>query len=47
VALGVSTDFFDEQIRPELPAVRVGRRRVYRIADLQAWLDANVTRVLG
>jgi excisionase family DNA binding protein len=46
-ALGVSTDFFDEQIRPELRAVRVGRRRVFRVAELERWLKANETRVEG
>jgi hypothetical protein len=34
-ALGVSVDFFDEHVRPELRAVHVGRRRVYRVAELE------------
>jgi predicted DNA-binding transcriptional regulator AlpA len=45
-ALGVSTDTFDHVIRPELAAVHIGRRRVWRVAELERWLVENEKRVL-
>ena len=46
-ALGVSIDFFDEHIVPDLRTVRVGRRRLIPIAELERWLDthADLARV--
>jgi excisionase family DNA binding protein len=38
-ALGVSIDFFDEHIVRDLRMVRVGRRRLVPIAELERWLD--------
>lgn len=43
-AIGVSVDSFVEHIKDELPVVHVGRRRVYSVAALQAWLDRTQTR---
>ena len=40
-ALGVSIDFFDEHIVPDLRMVRVGRRRLVPIAELERWLDTH------
>jgi excisionase family DNA binding protein len=40
-ALGVSIDFFDEHIVPDLRMVRVGRRRLVPIAELEQWLDTH------
>jgi hypothetical protein len=45
-ACGVSVDFFDHEIRPELAAVQIGRRRVWRVAELERWLVENEKRVL-
>jgi hypothetical protein len=39
IALGVSIDFFDEHVVPDLRMVRVGRRRLVPIAELERWLD--------
>lgn len=39
VALGVSIDFFDEHVVPDLRMVRVGRRRLVPIGELERWLD--------
>ena len=40
-SLGVSIDFFDEHIVRDLRMVRVGRRRLVPIAELERWLDAH------
>jgi excisionase family DNA binding protein len=46
-ALGVSIDFFDEHIVADLRTVRVGRRRLIPVAELERWLDkhADLARV--
>jgi hypothetical protein len=43
--LGVSVDFFHQHIGYELPCIYRGRRRLYRVKDLEAWLEANAVRV--
>jgi len=43
--LGVSRDFFDEHIKPELRIVRRGSKTILiPIAELQRWLDKSATR---
>lgn len=46
-SLGVSVDFFEEHVMHELRIVRRGRRRLVPIRELERWLDANATFVLG
>ena len=45
-AIGVSRDFFDEHVRPELRVVRRGRRVLVPVRELERWLDREATRVL-
>jgi hypothetical protein len=45
--LGVSQDFFNEHIAPEISCVRRGRVKLYPRRELERWLDANASRVLG
>jgi hypothetical protein len=45
-ALGVSVDFLDEHVLPELRVVRRGRRRLIAVKELQRWLDENAARAL-
>ena len=45
-ALGVSRDFFDDSIAPELRVIRRGRLKLYAVSELQRWADANAERVL-
>jgi excisionase family DNA binding protein len=45
-ALGVSVDFFDEHIAPDLRIVRRGRRRLIPVRELERWLDENAARAL-
>jgi len=40
-ALGVSDDFFDKHVRPELRAVYVGSLRLFPVSELQRWLNDN------
>jgi hypothetical protein len=37
-ALGVSVDHFDRHIKPELPVVVTGARRLYSVKALERWL---------
>ena len=46
-ALGVSVDFFDEHIAPEVRVVRRGRRRIYPVRELERWLDLAATIALN
>lgn len=40
-SLGVSRDFFDEHVRPELRVVRRGRRILISVRELERWLEAS------
>jgi len=45
-ALGVSRDFFDEHIAPELRIVRRGRRKLIAIRELERWLEREAALTL-
>ena len=45
-ALGVGWDFWNEHIAPEVPVVRLGRRKLIPVAALVAWLEANAELAL-
>jgi len=36
-ALGVSRDFFDAHIAPEVPCIDFGRVKLYSVAALERW----------
>lgn len=44
--LGVSRDFFDEHILPELLVVRRGRLILIPLRELDRWLEASAARTL-
>jgi excisionase family DNA binding protein len=44
--LGVSRNFFDEHILPELRVVRRGRRVLIATAELERWLAESAARTL-
>jgi excisionase family DNA binding protein len=46
-SLGVSRDFFDEHIAPELRIVRRGRRKLIALSELERWLSDSASLVLG
>jgi excisionase family DNA binding protein len=45
--LGVSVDFFDEHVRPEIRVVYVGRRVLVPVREIEKWIDRHASRVLG
>jgi excisionase family DNA binding protein len=45
-AIGVSVDSFERWVQPQLRLVRVGRRRLIPVAELERWLRENASRVL-
>jgi excisionase family DNA binding protein len=45
-ALGVSRDYFDEHVLPELRVVRRGRRRLVPVREIERWLDETARRAL-
>jgi excisionase family DNA binding protein len=46
-ALGVSVDFLEDHVLPELRVVRVGRRRLIAVAELERWLAEGAKRASG
>jgi hypothetical protein len=44
--LGVSEDYFNEHIRPELRWVRRGRKAIVAVDELRRWLDTSAARTL-
>jgi excisionase family DNA binding protein len=45
-SLGVSTDYFNEHVRPELRVVRRGRRVLVAAVELSRWLEASSAKAL-
>jgi excisionase family DNA binding protein len=45
--LGVSRDFFDQHVKPELRIVRRGRLVLIPVRELEAWVTANAARTLA
>ena len=45
-ALGVSRDFFDEHVKPELRVIRRGRLVLVAVKELERWADASAARVI-
>ena len=45
-ALGVSRDFLDEHVGPELRWIRRGRRKLVAVAELERWLADSGARTL-
>lgn len=46
-AIGVSPDYFDEHVRPELRLIRRGRKVLVSVRELERWLEASAARTLG
>lgn len=46
-SLGVSTDFLEEHVLPELRVVRRGRKVLITVRELEGWLDESSAGTLG
>jgi len=46
-ALGVSRDFFDETIAPELRLIRRGRRKLVPVRELERWIASEARFALA
>lgn len=46
-SIGVSVDFFEAHVMPELRVVRRGRRVLVAVREIERWLDANAALTLG
>ena len=40
-SIGVSADFFREHVLPDLRVVRVGRKKLVSISELERWLQRS------
>jgi hypothetical protein len=47
VSLGVSWDLWREHIEPEVRIVRLGRRKLVPVIELEKWLDRHAETTLG
>jgi len=46
-ALSVSWDTWREHVEPDLRIVRIGRRKLVPVTELQEWLDRRAERAVG
>jgi hypothetical protein len=45
-SLGASRRFFLDHIAPDVRTIRVGRRKLYPVRELEAWVADNASRAL-
>ena len=45
-AIGVGRSFFYENVLPDLRVVRIGRKRLIPVRELEHWTDRNAARTL-
>jgi len=45
-SIGVGPDFFAEHVAQELRIVRLGRKRLIPVAELERWLEAKAETIL-
>ncbi len=46
-SLGLSRDTFDSQVLPDLKVIRIGRRILVGVAELERWIATNERGVLS
>jgi hypothetical protein len=44
VMLGMSVDAFAEHVRPHLPVIYAGRKRLYPVAGIKKWVEQNTIK---
>jgi excisionase family DNA binding protein len=45
-AIGVGRSFFYEHVMPDLRVIRLGRKRLIPLRELEDWTDRNAARTL-
>jgi len=45
--LSISRDLFDKHVSHQLRIVRLGRRKLIPVRELERWLEREATSVLG
>jgi excisionase family DNA binding protein len=45
--LGMSVDSFERHVQDELPVIRRGKMRLFRVRDLEQWADENAALTVG
>ena len=45
-AIGVGRSFFYEQVMPELRVIRLGRKRLIPVRELEGWIERSAARIL-
>ena len=45
-AIGVGRSFFYEHVLPDLRVIRLGRKRLIPVRELEHWTDRNAARIL-
>jgi excisionase family DNA binding protein len=45
-SIGVGRSMFYEQILPELRVIRIGRKRLIPVRELETWSERNAARTL-
>ena len=45
-AIGVSTDFFEQHVQPDLAVIREGRKVLIPVAELERWVAERANRTL-
>jgi excisionase family DNA binding protein len=45
-AIGVGRSFFYENVLPDLRVIRLGRKRLIPLRELEAWTDRAASRIL-
>lgn len=46
-AIGVSVDFFEQHVQPDLKLIREGRKVLIPTAELERWVRERAARTLG
>jgi len=45
-AIGVGRSFFYEHVMPDLRVIRLGRKRLIPVSELEAWTERAASRIL-
>jgi len=46
-AIGVGRSFFYEHVLPDLRVIRLGRKRLIPVRELEDWTERSASRIVG